>query len=99
MLIRSRYAPSSPVLFQVPLANQYQAACVAKLKEEAAKHPEMQDLDDLSTSADGRSTAAVSSAGTPMASGNTGTKLKLTFNNNKDGYANGGGSGMVSDDD
>lgn len=57
----------------------------------------MQDFDDASTNADGRSTAAVSSAGTPMASGNTGTKLKLTFNGNKDGYLNGGG--MASDDD
>ena len=59
----------------------------------------MQDFDDASTIADGRSTAAVSSAGTPMASGNAGTKLKLTFNSNRDGYTNGGGSGMVSDDD
>ena len=33
-----------------------------------------------------------------MASGNAGTKLKLTFNRNG-GYTNGGGSGMVSDDD
>ena len=59
----------------------------------------MQDFDDSVTPADGRSTAAVSSAGTPMASGNTGTKLKLTFNGNRDGYVNGGVSGMVSDDE
>ncbi len=26
-------------------------------------------------------------------------KLKLTFNGGRDGYANGGGSGAVSDDD
>jgi hypothetical protein len=57
----------------------------------------MQDFDDASTIADGRSTAVASSAGTPMASGITGTKLKLTFNSNRDGYINGGG--MVSDDD
>ncbi len=57
----------------------------------------MQDFDDGSTNADGRSTAVASSAGTPMASGNVGTKLKLTFNGNRDGYVN--GSGMGSDDD
>jgi hypothetical protein len=53
----------------------------------------MQDFDD-STPPDGRSTAAVSSVGTPMASGqNGGTKLKLTFNGGRD-YMNG-----ISDDE
>lgn len=82
-------------------ANNIQAACIAKLKEETATHPELQDFEDPhSTPADGRSTAAVSSVGTPMASGaNIGqTKLKLTFNGNRDGYTN-GESGMQSDDD
>ena len=60
-----------------------------KLTEATAEFPEWQDFDDA-TPADGRSTAAVSNAGTPM-SGNTngGTKLKLTFNGNRDGLANG----------
>ena len=86
---------------------QTQAACVAKLKEETAKYPEFQDFDDPnSTPADGRSTAAVSSVGTPLASGGmNGQKLKLTFNGNANGngthdmYTNGGESGMQSDDD
>ena len=49
----------------------------------------MQDFDD-STPPDGRSTAAVSSVGTPMASGqNGGPKLKLTVNGGRDTYMNG----------
>ncbi|MCJ1476820.1 hypothetical protein MMC13_005489 [Lambiella insularis] len=86
-------------------ANDIEAACVAKLREETAKYPEFQDFDDPhSTPADGRSTAAVSSVGTPLASGGTnGQKLKLTFNGNgsanHDMYTNGGDSGMHSDDD
>ena len=71
-----------------------QAAAVSKLREDTEKHPELQDFDE-STPGDGRS-AAVSSVGTPMASSgqNGGTKLKLTFNGIRDGYANG-----VSDDE
>ncbi len=81
-----------------------QVACISKLKEETESHPELQDFEDPnSTPADGRSTAAVSSVGTPMASSAAGSgqqpKLKLTFNGGKDGYANGGESGEASDDD
>ncbi|KAI9700357.1 MAG: hypothetical protein M1836_002372 [Candelina mexicana] len=80
-------------------ANVIEAACVSKLKEETEKHPELADFDDQGSSiADGQSTAAVSSAGTPMASSNgPGPKLKLTFN--RDAYTNGGDSGRQSDDD
>ena len=83
----------------------FQVACVSKLKQETAKYPEFQDFDDPnSTPADGRSTAAVSSAGTPLAAGGSANgqqKLKLTFNGNgnHDVYTNGGTSGMQSDDD
>ena len=84
----------------VSLSHVVQAACVAKLKEETVDYPQLQDFED-STPADGRSTAAASSVGTPMANGHAGTKLKLTFNkgNVTDGYTNGGGSAMASDDD
>ena len=88
-----------------PIANACtQAACISKLKEETESHPEIQDFEDPgSTPADGHSTAAVSSVGTPMASSGTGygqqQKLKLTFNGGRDGYMNGGESGMASDDD
>ena len=78
-----------------------QAACIAKLKEEIEAHPELQDFEDSSyTPIDGRSTAAVSSVGTPLTSGaNSGqTKLKLTFNGGKEGYAN-GDNGQHTDDD
>lgn len=62
---------------------------MAKLKEDTEKHPQLQDFDDT-TPGDGRSTAAVSSVGTPMASGANGApKLKLTFNGGRDGFANG----------
>lgn len=67
---------------------------MAKLKSETESRPEFQDWDDQQTTPpDGRSTAGVSSAGTPMASGATnGQKLKLTFNGNGNsgGYGNGG---------
>lgn len=74
---------------------------MAKIREETEKYPEVQDFDDFnSTPADGRSTAAVSSVGTPMASGaGGGPKLKLTFNGNRDAYISGGASAMHSDDD
>ncbi len=66
-----------------------QSHAVAKLREDTERYPELQDFDD-STPPDGRSTAAVSSVGTPMASGpNGGTKLKLTFNGGRDTYMNG----------
>ena len=82
------------------MTDTQQAACLSKLREETAEYPELQDFED-STSADGRSTAAVSSVGTPMANGHAGgQKLKLTFNKgHTDGYTNGGGSGMASDED
>ena len=82
----------------VQSTNRYQAACLTKLREETAEHPELQDFED-STSADGRSTAAVSSVGTPMANGHAKQTLKLTMKGYTDGYTNGGGSGMASDED
>jgi ATP-dependent helicase STH1/SNF2 len=57
-------------------------------------HPELGDLDDSSRNGD--STAPTTSAGTPMPAVSSG-KLKLTFN--KDQYANGGSSGVQSDDE
>lgn len=76
-----------------------QAECVAKLRQETEGHPELHDFDDPSSSvADGQSTAAVSGAGTPLtASAGLGQKLKLTFN--RDAFANGGDSGVQSDDE
>ncbi|KAL9127870.1 MAG: hypothetical protein Q9217_003335 [Psora testacea] len=80
-------------------ANDIEAEAVRKLTEDTAEYPEWQDFDET-TPADGRSTAAVSSAGTPFAtgSGNGGTKLKLTFNGNREDFAN-GGLDEVSDDE
>lgn len=77
----------------------YQAASVAKLRQETEGHPELQDFDDPGSSvADGQSTAAVSGAGTPMTStAGPGPKLKLTFN--RDALPNGGDSGLQSDDE
>jgi hypothetical protein len=65
------------------------------LKEETAKYPEFQEFDEpSSTPADGRSTAAVSSVGTPLASnGTNGPKLRLTMNGNGNGHGNGNGNG------
>lgn len=98
-------APPLFVCFCSHPANIYissQAACIAKLKDETEGHPELQDFENPNyTPADGRSTGAVSSVGTPMATGvgGGGPKLKLTFNGNRDGYMNGGDSGMQSDND
>lgn len=63
-------------------------------------YSELADPDDVgSSAADGRSTAAASAAGTPLASAGGGSqKLKLTFNatGNKDGAAT---NGTASDDE
>ncbi len=75
-------------------ANCSQNALEAKLREEVNAHPELGDMDDSSRNGD--STAPTTSAGTPMPAVSSG-KLKLTFN--KDQYANGGSSGVQSDDD
>ncbi|OCK84791.1 adenosinetriphosphatase [Lepidopterella palustris CBS 459.81] len=50
-------------------ADLIERTCLDRLREETEGHPELQDFDDLSSSmADGRSTAPISSVGTPMAS-------------------------------
>ena len=107
----SRYSPHFSSLSPSPAKALttdpvIQAACVTKLKEETEDHPGFQDFDggnSNSTPADGRSTAGVSGAGTPMASaygnGAGAPKLKLTFNGNRSGFANGGDSGMNSEED
>ncbi len=100
MSLRYVHKSDTIILGNVTLtSSRTQAACVSKLKEETEKHPELADFDDQGSSiADGQSTAAVSSAGTPMASSNgPGPKLKLTFN--RDAYVNGGDSGRQSDDE
>lgn len=66
-------------------------ACEARIREEINEHPELGDNDD--SSRNGGSTAPTTNQGTPMPS----TKLKLTFNNSQ--YANGGSSGVASDED
>ncbi|KAL8782529.1 MAG: hypothetical protein Q9213_005294 [Squamulea squamosa] len=92
------YNEDGSVIFQD--ANDIEAACLAKLKQETENHPEFQDFEESSsTPADGRSTAGVSNVGTPMPSGHGAPKLKLTFNGHRNGYANGGDSGMQSDDE
>ncbi|KAL8815489.1 MAG: hypothetical protein Q9223_005370 [Gallowayella weberi] len=89
------YNEDGSVIFQD--ANDIEAACVARLKQETEDQPEFQDFEDSnSTPADGRSTAGVSNVGTPMPSGNGVPKLKLTFNGNRNGFANGG---MQSDEE
>jgi hypothetical protein len=87
-----------------------QAACVAFLKEEAEKHPELagSEFDDNngSSNADGQSTAPISSVNTPVPSNTaqagptTGKKLKLIFNSAsaREGLMNGGG-GRSDDED
>ncbi|KAG8532183.1 uncharacterized protein KY384_003823 [Bacidia gigantensis] len=83
-------------------ANEIESHCIKKLADETAEYPEWQNFDG-DTPADGRSTAAMSStAGTPMPGGgpNGGTKLKLTFNGNRDTSVGGGGyNGGMSEDE
>lgn len=89
------YNEDTSIIFQD--ANDIETACVNKLKAETANHPEFRDYDDSSsTPADAQSTAGASNRGTPMPAGNA-PKLKLTFNRNE--MANGGDSGMQSDDE
>ncbi|KAL8734865.1 MAG: hypothetical protein Q9166_001217 [cf. Caloplaca sp. 2 TL-2023] len=92
------YNEDGSIIFQD--ANDIEAACVTKLREETEEHPECQDFEDSSsTPADSRSIAGVSNVGTPMPSGNGVPKLKLTFNGGRNGFANGGDSSMQSDDE
>ena len=63
------------------------------MRDELNDHPELGDFDDSL----GSSTAPTTSAGTPLATPALGSKLKLTFNNSQ--FANGGSSGIQSDDD
>ncbi|KAL8874541.1 MAG: hypothetical protein Q9174_000128 [Haloplaca sp. 1 TL-2023] len=92
------YNEDTSVIFQD--ANEIEAASVSKLREETEDHPEFQDFEDSkSTPADGRSTAGVSVAGTPMPGGAGAPKLKLTFNGNKSWAANGDDGGMLSGDE
>jgi ATP-dependent helicase STH1/SNF2 len=72
-----------------------QSACDSRIREELSEHPELGDLDD--DSRNGGSTAPTTNAGTPMPSTVPSGKLKLTFNSSQ--YANGGSSGVQSDDD
>jgi ATP-dependent helicase STH1/SNF2 len=53
-----------------------QDALINKLREETANHPEWQDFDDASSTADGASTRPMSSVGTPQPP-KSGIKLKL----------------------
>ncbi|KAL8692173.1 MAG: hypothetical protein Q9218_002750 [Villophora microphyllina] len=82
-------------------ANDIEAACLQKLKQETEEHPDFQRFDgsNSQTPADGRSTTAgVSHTGTPMPNG--AQKLKLTFNGNRDwNGANGDDGGAVGGSD
>ncbi|KAH8658684.1 putative chromatin structure-remodeling complex subunit snf21 [Tricladium varicosporioides] len=69
-------------------------ACESKIRDEISEHPELGGDDD--SSRNGGSTAPTTNAGTPLPSAASG-KLKLTFNSSQ--YANGGSSGVQSDDD
>jgi len=72
-----------------------QNACDARIREEINEHPELGDNDD--SSRNGGSTAPTTNAGTPLPTASSSGKLKLTFNNSQ--YANGGSSGLQSDDE
>lgn len=95
----SIHSPLSPTQEDLPLTQYTQDASTSQLKADTASHPDFQDFDD-DTPPGGRSTAAASSVGTPLAvtntgngngagGGNGGTKLKLTFG----GGGGGGGAG------
>lgn len=71
-----------------------QNACDRLIREEVSEHPELGDGDE--SSRNGGSTAPTTGAGTPVPAPSSG-KLKLTFNNSQ--FANGGSSGVQSDDD
>jgi len=80
------YNEDGSVIFNDAVA--IEAACEAKIREEINEHPELGDDD---SSRNGGS-APTTTTGTPMPSG----KLKLI---NSANYANGGSSGVQSDDD
>jgi len=76
-------------------AVKIQNNCDTRIREEIAEHPELGDSDDFSRN--GGSTAPTTNAGTPLPVSTSTGKIKLTFNNSQ--YANGGSSGIQSDDD
>ncbi|KAL9624987.1 MAG: hypothetical protein Q9160_000716 [Pyrenula sp. 1 TL-2023] len=74
------YNEDGSVLFQD--ANLIEKTCLEALKHETDKSPHLADLDEgASSTIDGQSTAAVSSAGTPLATQSTGFKLNLKLGN------------------
>lgn len=73
-----------------------QNACESRIRDELNDHPELGDLDE-SSSRNGGSTAPTTSAGTPLPQSVSSGKLKLNFNSSQ--AANGGSSGLQSDDD
>ncbi|KAI9805124.1 MAG: hypothetical protein M1825_000958 [Sarcosagium campestre] len=90
------YNEDTSLLFQD--AQTIEMECLARLREETRDHPELADFEEATPSvpptADGRSTAPISGAATPVAP----SGLKLTFKNAN--LANGGGSnGGQNDDD
>ncbi|KAF2484630.1 chromatin remodeling complex SWI/SNF component SWI2 [Neohortaea acidophila] len=79
-------------------ANLIERACVDKLREETADHPEWQDFDDQ-TSGDGASTRPISSVSTPQPPQRSGFKLKLGGPRGVNGSTSRGGSDSLAPSD
>ncbi|TKA82412.1 hypothetical protein B0A49_00011 [Cryomyces minteri] len=89
------YNEDSSILYQD--ANLIEETCLQKLREATGPYPDFQDYDDQDSSIrDGRSTAPMSSVGTPQASAGPARKLKLKLNQSSRA---GTDSAMQSDDD
>ncbi|KAK5167385.1 transcriptional regulator [Saxophila tyrrhenica] len=78
-------------------ANLIENACVEKLREETANHPEFADFDDQSAG-DGASTRNISSVGTPQPAPRSGFKLKLN-GSKANGNSSRGGTESVAQSD
>ncbi|OJJ48848.1 hypothetical protein ASPZODRAFT_111036 [Penicilliopsis zonata CBS 506.65] len=86
------YNEDGSILFQD--ANDIEATCLAELKKQTDRHPELANLDDPATS------AAVSGSATPLQSGTPGhPKLKLTFNRDSTSMTNGTPNVGASEDE
>ncbi|EAU30536.1 SNF2-family ATP dependent chromatin remodeling factor snf21 [Aspergillus terreus NIH2624] len=92
------YNEDGSILFQD--ANDIEAKCLAELKKETEGHPQFANYDDSVSPADQDPSAiAFSGADTPSAATPGQPKLKLTFNRDSTGVANGSPSTGMNEDE
>lgn len=80
------------------LTSSYQSYFNQQYEKELGEHPELAELEDGSATKN-TSAAPSTGAGTPQPTANGPTRIKLVSNSNGASQANGGSSGVQSDED